>query len=47
MPLTWNVKNVKYYQDNLDELYVKVEEFGQEYEDVNAQTKTIIFQCRL
>lgn len=43
MPLTWNVKNVKYYQDNLDELYVKVEEFGQEYEDVNAQTKTIIF----
>lgn len=43
MALTWNVKNVKYYQENVDSLYVKVEEFGQEYDDVNPETKMIIF----
>lgn len=43
MPLTWNVANVKYYQDNLDELYIKAKEFGEEYDDVNPETKMIIF----
>lgn len=44
MPLTWDTTKVKYFQNNKDELWVKYNEgTPDEYEDVNAETKSLIF----
>lgn len=43
MPLTWNASKIQYFIDNPDELWVKSVSFGEEYDDVNAETKALIF----
>lgn len=44
MSLDWSVKNVKYFNENPDELWVKVYEGTvEEHSDVNVITKSIIF----
>ena len=44
MSLNWSTQRVKYFDDNPDKLYVKISEGNpDEYEDVNAETKGLIF----
>jgi hypothetical protein len=43
MPLNWNATEIQYFKDNPDELWVKSKSFGEEYDDVNAETKSLIF----
>lgn len=43
MPLTWNASKIQYFIDHPDELWIKATSFGEEYDDVNAETKSLIF----
>lgn len=44
MALNWSTEKVKYFNDNPDELWVKYREGEvEEYSDVNAETKSLIF----
>lgn len=44
MTLDWNTTKVKYFSENPDELWVTYYEgTREEYSDVNAETKTLIF----
>ena len=44
MSLNWSTQRVKYFNDNPDELWVKYcKDTPEEYEDVNAITKSLIF----
>lgn len=44
MSLNWSVENVKYFKDHPDELWVKYGSSTEdEYEDVNAETKSLLF----
>lgn len=44
MSLNWSTQKVKYFNDNPDNLYVKISKGNpDEYEDVNAETKALIF----
>ena len=43
MPLTWNASEIQYFKDNPDEIWIKAESFGEEYDDVNYETKGLIF----
>lgn len=44
MTLNWSVQNVKYFDENPDALWAKYNEgTPEEYEDVNAETKSLIF----
>jgi hypothetical protein len=44
MSLNWSTQKVKYFDDNPDKLYVKISEGNpDEYEDVNDETKALIF----
>ena len=44
MTLDWNTSKVKYFNDNPDDLWVKYNEgTKEEYSDVNAETKSLIF----
>lgn len=44
MSLNWSTENVKYFQDNPDELWVTYRKGEKDqYEDVNAETKALIF----
>lgn len=44
MSLNWDTRNVKYFQDNPDDLFVT---YGkgtkEEYEDLNVETKSLVF----
>ena len=43
MSLDWNTKSVQYFKDHPDELWIKIKTDMQEYDDVNAETKSLIF----
>jgi hypothetical protein len=45
MSLNWSTENIKYFNDNPDTLFVKCKHEGldEEYEDVNPETKSLIF----
>ena len=43
MTLNWNTEKVKYFTQNPDELWVKQHDGYSEYDDVNAETKSLIF----
>lgn len=44
MSLNWSTQKVKYFNDNPSKLYVKISEGSpNEYEDVNPETKGLIF----
>ena len=44
MSLNWSTQNVRYFKDNPDDLWVKYSKgTPDEYEDVNAETKSLIF----
>ena len=44
MSLDWSTQKVKYFTENPDSLWVKYNEgTPEEYEDVNAETKSLIF----
>lgn len=44
MPLTWDATKVKYFEENKDDLwYTYNAGTGEEYSDVNAETKALIF----
>lgn len=48
MSLDWSVKEVKYFQDNPDELWVTFYKgTKEEYTDVNVVTKSIIFSTMM
>lgn len=43
MSLDWNASKIEYFKKNPDELWVKVKTNMDEYDDVNAETKSLIF----
>ena len=44
MTLNWSTQKIKYFNDNPDKLYVKISKGNpDEHEDVNAETKGLIF----
>lgn len=43
MSLNWSTEKVKYFNEHPDELWVKRKDGDYEYEDVNAETKSLIF----
>lgn len=43
MSLDWNTTKVQYFKDHPDELWVKIKTNFDEYDDVNAETKALIF----
>lgn len=45
MPLNWSIKDIKKYQNNIEDAYVKTRADGsdEEYFDVNPRLKTFIF----
>ena len=44
MSLNWSTEKVQYFKDNPDDLWVKFREgTAEEYEDVNVETKSLIF----
>lgn len=47
MSLNWNTENVKYFQENPDKLWVKVGTGAEQWDDVNIETKSIIFGTML
>ena len=47
MSLNFNFTNVVYYQNNYSELYVKYNSFGEEYEDLNPEAKSIVFSTMM
>lgn len=43
MSLNWNTTKVKYFEENPDELWIKVDGHWGSYDDVNVETKSLIF----
>lgn len=43
MSLNWNAEKVKYFEDNPDDLYIHIKTEMDDYWDVNAETKSLIF----
>lgn len=43
MSLDWNASKIQYFKDHPDELWIKVKTNIDEYDDVNAETKALIF----
>lgn len=43
MSLNWSTEKVKYFNEHPDELWVKYNDGYHDYDDVNAETKSLIF----
>jgi hypothetical protein len=43
MPLTWNIKDIEMYKDDVESAYIEVEEYGRKGFDLNPVTKTLVF----
>jgi predicted nucleotidyltransferase len=43
MALNWNVSNVDYYKDDLDSIWIKVNDGWGDYDDVIPELKSMIF----
>ncbi|MEY3376682.1 MAG: hypothetical protein RL463_992 [Bacteroidota bacterium] len=43
MALNWSTEKIKYFSEHPDELWVKQTDGYNEYDDVNAETKSLIF----
>ena len=43
MSLNWDTRKVKYFEDHPDDLWIKVETDGGFYDDLNGETKSLVF----
>jgi len=43
MPLNWNVSNIDFYKDDLDSIWMKVNDGWGDYDDVIPELKSMIF----
>jgi hypothetical protein len=43
MPLNWDATNIQYFKDNPDDLWITTEECGSECQDLNPETKSLVF----
>lgn len=43
MSLNWSLKEVGFYKENPDSIWVKTNQFGHEMDDVNPEAKALIF----
>ena len=45
MSLDFNLTEIEFFKNDPSSMWVKVKESGSEYEDVNVETKSLIFGC--